>query len=279
MFGYVKPHNPELLVKEYELYRAIYCGVCRAMRKYTGSLSSLGLSYDIVFLAVVRGVLSDEVISTKAKNCIVHPLKKRNTAEENGSIIYAARVSALLAYWKLKDDMADEGLASKIKGVFPLLVMKRAAKKAALPELNADIRSCMKELAKRERAKDGAIDECADVFGRLLSFVFSFGLRDEKKELACELGMRLGRFIYIVDAADDYEKDVKKGRYNPYAYIYGKDGLSDEEKAEINLCLRLELSSVTAAADALPYENHIPEENIIKNTVYLGLPKVLPYER
>ena len=54
MFGYVKPDKAELLVKEYEFYRATYCGVCRAMKKYTGVLSNVGLSYDSVALALVR---------------------------------------------------------------------------------------------------------------------------------------------------------------------------------------------------------------------------------
>ena len=30
MFGYVKPVAKELLVKEYEFYKATYCGICRS---------------------------------------------------------------------------------------------------------------------------------------------------------------------------------------------------------------------------------------------------------
>ena len=206
MFGYVKPHNAELLVKEYELYRALYCGVCRSMRKYTGALSSCGLSYDIVFLAVVRSVLSDDKISTTRRNCIVHPLKKRNMAEENPSLVYASGVSAILAYHKFRDDMRDEGFFSKIKAAIPLLVMRHAAKKAKMPDLSKKIGEYMKTLCREEEKKNGSLDLCADVFGDLLSECFSYGLSDEKRDIAAEMGKRLGRFIYITDAADDYEK-------------------------------------------------------------------------
>ena len=51
MFGYVKPVADELLVREHEFYRAAYCGICRAMKKHTGCLSNVTLSYDSVLLA------------------------------------------------------------------------------------------------------------------------------------------------------------------------------------------------------------------------------------
>ena len=279
MFGYVKPYNPELLVKEYELYRAIYCGVCRAMRERTGALSSLALSYDIVFLSVVRAVLTGEEFSTCQKNCIVHPLKKRNTTQKSQSTDYSARVSAILAYYKLKDDLRDGGFFTKLKCLVPLLTMRRACRRAGLPELRKKIDKKMSQLTEKEKMHTKGIDECADVFGELLGEVFAYGTDDAVYEVAYSLGMHLGRFIYIVDAADDYEKDVKSKSYNPYIEMYGDGGLSLDAKSEITLALRLEHSAVCACADKLPYGNRIPEENIIKNTVWLGLERVIPFER
>ena len=279
MFGYVKPHNAELLVKEYELYRALYCGVCRSMRKYTGALSSCGLSYDIVFLAVVRSVLSGDKITAERRNCVVHPLKKRNMADENPSLVYAAGVSAILAYHKLCDDARDEGIWGKIKTFIPLIVMRRAAKKAKMPELFKKIGDFMRSLCREEAKKDGSLDLCADIFGELLAECFSYGLSGEEYTLASEMGKHLGRFIYITDASDDYEKDIKKNRYNPYAVIYGKEGLSETAKEEIALTLHLELQAICDVTERLSYNGRTPEENIIKNTVYLGLPKVIPFER
>jgi hypothetical protein len=32
MFGYVRPYRDELKVKDYELYRAVYCGLCHSLK-------------------------------------------------------------------------------------------------------------------------------------------------------------------------------------------------------------------------------------------------------
>lgn len=279
MFGYVKPHNAELLVKEYELYRAMYCGVCKSMQKYTGRLSAMGLSYDVVFLSLVRAVLTDEHIDTRRECCVLHPLKKRNVVCEAPSLNYSARVCVLLAYWKLKDDSSDENLLVKIKNLIPLAVMRRASKKARLPELNSKIKEHMKALSRKEKAKEPSLDACADIFGTLLGDVFSYEIGGELNSTAYEIGKHLGRFIYIADALDDYDRDTKKGAYNPLSLLYGKDGLSEENRGDVVLSLRLEISALAEKINLLPYERHVSEENIIKNTVYYGLEKAIPCER
>ena len=75
MFGYVKPHVPELRVGEYELFRAVYCGVCRSMGRHTGTVSRFTLNYDYVFLAAVRPVNRSDInlivlIMPVGKNCL-----------------------------------------------------------------------------------------------------------------------------------------------------------------------------------------------------------------
>ena len=99
MFGYVKPVHTELLVKEYEFYRATYCGICRAMKKHTGTFSNVTLSYDSVFLALVRMLfVEDSEISAHNKRCIAHPMKKRTMLKENSALEYTARAFAILSY-------------------------------------------------------------------------------------------------------------------------------------------------------------------------------------
>jgi formate hydrogenlyase subunit 6/NADH:ubiquinone oxidoreductase subunit I len=109
MYGYVKPYTEELRVKEALFYRATYCGICREMRRTLGELSGLTLTYDSVFLALVRMVyLPDEAIGAKDRRCALHPLKKRRMLERNDALSYTARVFALLSYHKCLDDGADE---------------------------------------------------------------------------------------------------------------------------------------------------------------------------
>ena len=109
MFGYVKPVIGELLVKEHEFYRATYCGVCRAMKAKTGALSNVLHSYDSVFLALIRMLFVDDgEISAKKARCIAHPIKSRPMLVENSALDYTARAFAILTYYKLCDDLADE---------------------------------------------------------------------------------------------------------------------------------------------------------------------------
>ena len=80
MFGYVRTVPSELRLREYECYRAYYCGLCRSMGKCTGACSRLTLSYDFVFLAACRAWLCGEKPETKRFRCALHPLRGRAAA-------------------------------------------------------------------------------------------------------------------------------------------------------------------------------------------------------
>ena len=118
MFGYVREHAPELKVKEHNLYKAVYCGLCKSMGKCTGNCSRLTLSYDITFLAVLRLALSKKNYQVEMQRCIAHPLKKRVMMLPNDDLCYCARVTALLAYGKLLDDISDTKGIKKLAYVF-----------------------------------------------------------------------------------------------------------------------------------------------------------------
>ena len=68
MFGYIRPNKPELLVKEYDLYKSAYCGLCKRMGKDYGRLSRLALSYDGTFLA--RALKRDDVWQTRQNDAL-----------------------------------------------------------------------------------------------------------------------------------------------------------------------------------------------------------------
>ncbi len=275
MFGYIKPYSPELLVKEYELYRAVYCGVCRSMQNNTGRLSSLTLSYDIVFLAFVRFLFTGDEISTEKRRCIVHCSKKRLIAKRNDTLDYCAKISAVLGYGKLKDDLKDGGFFRKIRDIIALPLVSRAKKLAELDGLGNEIFDRLARLNSAEaEEKSGEIS--ADLFGEILGLVFSYELDEKSKFLAYDIGYHTGRFIYFADAAEDFDEDCKRNEYNPYRILYG-DALTEENKREIKTSLTLELEALSQKIELLPYENRVSEENIIKNTVYFGMPKRLSF--
>ncbi|MBO4501035.1 MAG: hypothetical protein J5760_02235, partial [Clostridia bacterium] len=130
MFGYVRPYVPELKVKENELYNAVYCGLCRSMGKTTGTVSRLSLSYDMVFLALVRSAYSGNSFEIERKRCFVHPLKKKNTAKDCEILRYCAAVSAELSYRDMLDKINDSHGCRKLFCRASLPAMKRAKKKA-----------------------------------------------------------------------------------------------------------------------------------------------------
>lgn len=272
MFGYVKPVSGDLLVKEYEFYRATYCGICRAMKKHTGALSNVTLSYDSVFLAIVRMIyVPDSAFKTDKRRCIAHPLKKRPMLRENEAIEYTARAFALFAYYKLRDDMADDGLGKRMLVTPALPILKSGAKRAGVGELAALMADKLDAISTLEREGCKSIDEPAHLFGEILGAVFSHGLSGADRTVLYQCGYHLGKFIYAADAADDYEKDRKKGKYNPYVLAYGGEPLTDENKKTIKLALLLECKKIEQAVDFMPFGTRTTLENIVKNIIYRGL--------
>ena len=201
MFGYVKPVHNELLVKEYEFYRAAYCGICRAMKKHTGGLSSISLSYDSVFLCMVRMLfLKDSDFAVRRGRCIVHPIKSRPMLCENPAIEYTARAFAILAYYKALDDISDEGVGKKIAVGCARPVLKRGARKARQPDISAVIAEKLSAITALEKSRCKSVDEGAILFGELLGCVFSHGLSASDRLVTYQCGFHLGKFIYAIDS-------------------------------------------------------------------------------
>lgn len=278
MFGYVKPVVTDLLVREHEFYKATYCGICRSMKKHTGALSNVTLSYDSVFLALVRmAYIPDLECRTELRRCIAHPAKRRPMLVENEAIEYTARAFAILTHYKLLDDISDEKLVKRAAVSLARPITSHAVSLADLSELEAIVADRLARITELERAKCPSIDEPAELFGQLLGEIFSYGYDGEARLVSYECGLPLGKFIYAADAAEDYDKDVKSGSYNPYVIQYGGAPLTDENKQSIKTGLILECSRIEAAVNLMPFERKATIENIIKNVIYLGLIKRIDF--
>ncbi len=278
VFGYVKPEAAELLVKEYEFYKATYCGICRAMKKHAGFLSNVTLSYDSVFLALVRMLfVEDEEFSAKLRRCVAHPLKKRPMLSENSALIYTAKAFSVLAYHKLDDDAYDEKFAKKLISTLAKPLVSGAGRREDMRPLADFAAEKLKAIRALEREKCASVDMPSSLFGELLGEIFSFGLDGSSKIVTRECGYYLGKFIYAADAAEDYEKDRKRGSYNPYVLSYGGKELTDDNRATIKCALLLECTNLERAIELLPYGSRVTIENIIKNIIYLGLVKRISF--
>ena len=278
MFGYVKPVVSEMLVREHEFYKATYCGICRAMKKHTGALSNITLSYDSVFLALVRMLyIPDGDFKAEERRCIAHPMKKKPMLKENSALEYTAKAFAILTYYKIKDDLQDEEGFKKIGVSLARPISSSANKKAGLDSLEALVSDRLDKITSLERAGCESVDTPASLFGELLGEIFAYGLTDKEKLVPYQVGYHLGRFIYSADAAEDYEKDKKSGSYNPYVLIYGGEALTYENRQSIKCGLLLECKKLEAAVNLLPFGKRATIENIINNIIYLGLVKRIEF--
>lgn len=277
MFGYVRAQNAELKVKEYEMYRGAYCGLCRSMGKCTGQCSRMTLSYDFAFLALLRICITNESISFSPRRCIAHPLRKRSMMDRTPTLDYCASAAAILNYHKIKDDIADEKGFGKLSAMLVLPFVAHARKKAfrknkdaGLAELDAGVSKLLGELLEIEKKRHASVDEPAAVFGEILALICSHGLEGTEGRLAYEIGASVGRWIYSVDALDDMKGDLKRQSYNPFILLYGGREPSREELCLISDALKAALCRAECALDLVECDN-AEIRNIVDNIMYLGL--------
>ncbi len=276
MFGYVKAYRPELKLRENEFYRAVYCGLCASMKELTGAASTFSLSYDMVFLILCRLAASGERPPVTPKRCCMNPFKpKKRPVMSNGvELRYAAAVAALLTECKLEDDEADEKGVKRLAKRMLLPASKRRLVRAKVPsELEAEVRGKLNELYTFEAQKPNKISPLAELFGELLGTIFAYGFDGATARILYEIGRGTGRYIYILDAADDAEDDIKCGRYNPVDAVYGS--LTDSARDELLSVIKLELAPAAAALELISVpDGGYPETlDIAKNIIYLGMPK------
>lgn len=276
VFGYIKPASAELKVKEYELYRALYCGLCESLGRSVSCSSRLSLSYDFVFLALVRMALTGEVGKVERHRCLAHPTKKRAVIVGASQLDYTARLSAVLTYHKLRDDIADtkgfKRFAARLLMPFASRMRKRARFDREAEEYIAER---LKELSELEREGCDSLDRAAEPFGELMAYSASYGFEKDSREarISAEIGRHIGRFIYVTDAIDDFSDDMKSGAYNPLRESCGGDESKLSGNIEALKCaLTMELVAVEAAANLIDFTKTPEYGEIIKNIIYLGLP-------
>ncbi len=243
MFGYIRPYVDELKVGEFKLFRAYYCGLCKSLGENYGKASKLALSYDCCFLAIMLDSLSDDEPCAKPIRCVANPLNKRPAITNNANIDFAAAINVLLARGKALDDWHDERKSGGAAFSVAIAHANSKAKKL-YPECAKVIETQLKELSAFEKQNCSEPDLVSDCFARLLKDILEKAPASEgNKRILGQLGYNLGRWIYLLDAFDDWDKDIKKGNYNVYAIKYKAKG---KEKAKDDILFGLEHSLVRA---------------------------------
>lgn len=260
VFGYVTANYKELTKAQQDRYGSIYCGICKAIRQRSGNLARLGLSYDMAFLSCLLMSLYEPEEASHKNVCLMHPLKRRVWVD-NEYIQYAADMNVALAYYNFLDDWQDDQKRTA-KTMADLLEAKAQRIGEEYPRQCAAIRECIAELSTLEKAGCTNPDQPAACFGKLLGELFVYR-EDLWAPTLRQMGESLGRFIYLLDAAMDYDRDEKKGKYNPFlAMGTGKDPQRWEEY------LVLTMGRCTACFEKLPL---VQDKGLLDNILYSGV--------
>ena len=213
MFGYVRPVREELKCKDFDLYRATYCGLCRELRRKYGLLAPMFLNFDFTFLALLLWPAEQRFVPCRGR-CHANPLARKEMCPADPALEAAADESIILTYWKLRDSARDDGPFSGLPARGLALLLAPAYRKAAVcrPEFDRTVRSCLEELTGLEAENCPSIDRTADTFARILQAAAPPS-EDRSRDRALEqLLYHLGRWIYLIDARDDLEDSLNLAR-------------------------------------------------------------------
>lgn len=267
MFGYLQIHKDELKVKEYEAYKSVYCGLCKQLGRDYGFLTRLILSYDCTFYAILLMSLKRSCTGFSDGRCKFNPLKKCKFADcKDNAYSKASALSVISAYYKVVDDIDDSGFFKRIALKIAKPFFGRRQKKAArrFPEIENIVSEMMKNQKSAENDELVTIDKAANPTAKMISDLAALeGGNDLQKRVLSEFGYQIGRWVYLIDAADDYEKDKKSGNFNPFI----KADINDKDY--INSVLS---QSLARAYDAYNLLDILDFKPIIDNMMLYGFP-------
>ena len=261
MFGYVNVYKPELKMKDFYKYKAYYCGLCKNLKDKYGRFGQMTLSYDMTFLILLLTSLYESETTKLQNRCIVHPVRKHDTLV-NEITEYVTDMNIALTYHHLRDDWQDE---KNIAGLAGAGVLKKHYKRIMerYPRQCKVIQESLAQLLDCEKREETNIDLVSRCFGELMSelFVYQNDIWEEKLR---RMGFYLGKYIYILDAYDDIEKDQKNNSYNPLRTKKEKESF-DEDCRSI---LTMMMAQCTQEFEKLPC---LLDHDILHNILYDGV--------
>lgn len=270
MFGYVRPPLEILPQEEADRFRRAYCGLCHTLGERYGPAARMILNYDFTYLAIL---LSDpEEAAPCRRRCVSSPVRLRAYQPATAALELAADESVILAYWQLRDGVEDHAWASGLKYRAGARLLESAYKRAAAlrPEFDQAVRRQLQLLSALEQAKDPSMDRAADSFAVLLSSAAEELTDPVRKRIMEQILYHLGRWIYLIDGADDLKKDAESGNYNPVALRYGlTDGTwTPESRRDFATTLDHSIHQMAAAFELWDFGVWTP---VLQSTFYGGL--------
>lgn len=261
MFGYIIINKGDMKFKEFDVYQSYYCGLCRALKERYGALGQISLTYDMTFLVMLLSSLYEPESIMGQTKCIAHPFEK-HTTRRNEFSDYAADMNALFTYYKCMDDWTDD---KKIVKLAYGKLMKGAYHKigSAYDRKVRKMDGLMRELSAQEKKNCEDIDKMAGLFGEIMGEILAVR-EDEWADNLRLLGSYLGKYIYLLDAYEDIEEDIKNNRYNPFRKKYENPDFDEEVKT----ILTMMMAGCCQEFEKLPI---IDDIEILRNILYSGV--------
>ncbi len=272
MFGYITINRGELKVRELETYESYYCGLCRMLKDRYGLAGCTMLNYDMTFLGMLLSSLYEEK-ETPAKRVCRPGSKKRlekslpNSQMPKQAVIteslgYAADMNYMLAYHNHMDNWLDDNSFASLNMVH-LMQKKYRSLAKKYPRQHKAIASYIQKLHLCEAANEPDIEAAANLTGEAMAEIYA-AKDDVWKDTLRQMGYYMGKFIYLMDAYDDVEKDSKDGSYNPLKELYKQDGFDEKVREYLSLIM----SCCCRAFEVLPI---IDNAEIMRNILYAGV--------
>ena len=249
MFGYVRPAAQRLDEAEVRRFRSAYCGLCHTLGRRYGFAARWLLNFDFTLLSILLSLGTPA--TSRCRRCVAHPCRGCEALDASASLDAAADRSVVLAWWQIQDHIADHGFWKSIPYRLAAIFYRGAYRKAKtlVPTFDAAVRRHLQELDEREKENCASLDAAAEPFAALLAEIASAEPDGARRRIFTQLFYQLGRWIYLVDAADDFKADAKSGCYNPLRYRYGLTGdtLPDEVKAAVGETLDASIRRMAGA--------------------------------
>lgn len=272
MFGYLQIQKSELLVREYEAYKSVYCGLCKQIGKDYSFVTRFILSYDCTFYSMLLMSVHSKCTGFKDGRCTFNPLKKCKFAIDSAdNYSKAAAFSVISAYYKIIDDIYDSSFLKSLlyRLIKPFFSHWRKRASMNYPEIDDAISEMTNLQQQAEQDKNCSVDKAAHPTAQMLGKVFSLEAEDEtSKRIFYEFGYHLGRWIYLIDAADDIEKDMKHKNFNPFV---NTDTLQKVDANRIVLILNQSLARAYEAYNLIDIKDF---KGILDNMMLMGFPAV-----
>ena len=265
MFGYIRADKPEMRIRDYEIYRGVYCSLCRRLGKSYGILSRMTLSYDFTFLALLDMSVREGCTPFKPGRCAFNPAKKCNYLEDGRDLDFSASAAMIMLYYKIADDISDEKGFKRLRALMLKPLFSRAHKKAAAayPDVETAVVRYIENQNKLEAENCQSVDMAAEPTALVMADILKMLSDNANQQRALQrLGYCIGRYIYLLDAACDFKQDTKTGSYNVLQYAGGD--IKEYVSSQLYICI----NEAAKAFELLDIKRNKP---ILGNIIYFGL--------